>query len=592
MSQKVTCPRCQTLLRSPRPITAGANLRCPDCRTSFTASPLAPATAGSILTSVPFLIAVVVSLLLGGSIITAALLLVNRRPEVVHEQPAEKKDDEALAKQRKELADREAALEKKKRDLEKKEHARLLAQAKTALKNGDHAGAEKLFRQALEIIPTDADTIEGLASAKAALVGAEQARKADDKHKAEVEQLLADGKKALADRKFALAVQRLEAAEKAAPTNRAVLDALNEARTALEADKTEQKKLADFRARMNAAKAAMLAEKFPEAVQEYLAALRLMPDDLEAQNGQKLALAKIAAAADREKRQKAFDGMADRGRKALLAKRYNEAIQSFTAALRLMPDDRDVKRDLQAARDGLNRAKKLNASLVARIDEAIAANRLADAKQLCLEAIGNWAEGPQAEKALRNVERLQDAQKTALAAYQARMQAAALAYGAGNYTLAVATYREAGRLLPVGVDPLIQAEYNRLLLRAREALEREVQRDLNRRLNVDANLKAGNQALATGNYSAAAGYFGKVLTFDPDNVLATAGLNKARYYLAINEGRQAMRLMRKGDAIAAFSRALDAAPGDPLATSLLQSAQRLPDGTTSPVRPRDKRKTR
>ena len=55
----------------------------------------------------------------------------------------------------------------------------------------------------------------------------------------------------------------------------------------------------------------MTAERFADAVKEYIAALQEMPDDLEAQNGQKQAEAKLLALTDKEKRQKAFDDLVD-----------------------------------------------------------------------------------------------------------------------------------------------------------------------------------------------------------------------------------------------------------------------------------------
>ena len=83
-------------------------------------------------------------------------------------------------------------------------------------------------------------------------------------------------------------------------------------RKALDTDVAEKKKLADFKKHMDLGKAAMAAERFPDAVKEFIAAVQLMPDDLEAQQGQKQAEAKLLALADKDKRQKAFDDLLDR----------------------------------------------------------------------------------------------------------------------------------------------------------------------------------------------------------------------------------------------------------------------------------------
>jgi tetratricopeptide (TPR) repeat protein len=587
MSQTVTCPHCQTLLRSQKPIPAGANLRCPDCRESFTAPALALPRPRSVFLDAPFLIAVTVSVLLGGSIITAtvvAVVLSGQRPEPVVQEPApEKKDDDALAKERK-------ALEEAKAGLAREKLALILDRAKAALEAKKYTEAEKLFREALELAPGDSKAIEGLTSAKTALALAAAREKDDGKARAEVETLLADARKAMADRKFALAVQRLEAARTAAPTNKTVLDLLDQAHAALDADTAEKKKLADFRAHMDAGKLATKTERFADAVKEYLAALRLMPDDLEAQQGQKQAEAKIAALADKEKRQNAFVALAARARNALDAKRFKEAVQNLEAAVRLVPDDRDAQRDLRTARAALARVKKENGSLLARADEAIKANRLTEARDLCDEAVKNWAEDTAAEKALRNADRLLANAKQSKENYLAKLNAALLLYNNGNYAQAVAAYKLAQGLMPADLDPLSRAEYERLLLRAQRKLNEEVNRQVNRNIGFDQAMRAGNAALLSRDWNSAIKYFKQALRNDRDNVLATTNLNKALYNKGLADGQAALRARNKSAAIDAFNMALDANPGDTVASNLLRQAQMLKDGPTSPrTRPRNPR---
>jgi tetratricopeptide (TPR) repeat protein len=552
----VSCPHCRSLLRCTKPIPAGVNLRCPDCKVPF----LAPDVSKPTLFGPPFIIAVTVSLLLGASIIAAALVLTTRRPGPVAQDQA--RPDEDLVRQRRELADAKAGLDEQKRKLE---HARLLVRAQDALGKDDHALAKKLFAQALDLVPGDADTVKGLAAAEAGLLVAANRQKDRSKRQAELEQLLADAKQALADRKYALAVQRLEAARAVAATNRTVLDLLAEAQTALDSDTAEKKKLADFRAHMDSGRAALKAERYTDAVKEYLAALRLMPDDLEAQQGQKQAEARLAAQADKDKRQNAFAALADRGQKALKGKRFKEAIQALEAALRLIPDDREAQRDLREAKADLARVKKGNPSLLARADEAVKLGRLTDARQLCEEAVADWAEDRQAEKALRNVDRLVENARTAQTTYLARVQAAQLAYAAGNYAQAVAAYAEAAQLMPTDL------EVARALRQARRALERQVAG----RLEIDRLVRAGNGALLARSFDSAITSFNKALRIDPDNVAATQGLNRARYGKGMSDGQMALARRRRDDAIEAFTTALEAKPGDALASNGLRQARML-----------------
>ncbi len=222
----VTCPHCQTLLRSDRPLSVGMNSHCPDCKNNF----IAPANNGSLQLPGPaaarmigpaFFIAVAVSLVLGGAIVTAAFILTSRRPPAEVTQTDRTEDErKRLEEERQKLADARAQRER-------------------------------------------------------------------ETHKAEGDRLIAKNA-ADAERKTKLEVDRLP-----------------------NSDTSEKKNLAEYKQHMDAAKAAMLAERYPDAVREFVAALRLMPNDLEAQQGQKQALARIAGLGDKEKRQKALDG-ADR----------------------------------------------------------------------------------------------------------------------------------------------------------------------------------------------------------------------------------------------------------------------------------------
>jgi tetratricopeptide (TPR) repeat protein len=565
MSQTVTCPHCHTLLRSSRPIPVGANLRCPDCKGPFNAPdllpeiPPVPSVARSNLFGAPFVIAVTVSLLLGASIITAALLVIQSRPAETAAPPA---NDDRLLAQRKQLDEERAKLDERKRLLECKE---LVAKGKAALDRGSLAVAEKLFTQALELVPGDADAVNGLVEVKARLAAAAHGKDLDAKQLAEVNRLLTEGKKALADKQFATAVRLLESARVLAPANSEVLEALGRARTALDADVAEKKKLADYRLHMLAGKKALQDERYADAVREFLAALALMPDDLEAQQGQKQAEARIAALADKDKRQAAFADLAERGRKALDAKRFKAAIRELEAALRILPDDRDAQRDLREAKDALKRVKSENPRLLARADDQVKLGRLEQARSLCEDAVKNWAEDEDAEKALKNVNRLIEAARTAREGYAAYVQQGALAMATRRWADAIAAYTEAVRLVPTDLESIRQ------LRLARKALEAEVKA----RLEYARQVKLGNAALDRRLYNDAVKAFTAALVILPDDVIATAGLSKARLGKGLADGQKALLLRRKNDAIAAFQMALDEDPDNVVAAAGLRQANRM-----------------
>jgi tetratricopeptide (TPR) repeat protein len=575
-SHTVTCPHCHALLRSDRPVPAGVNLRCPGCKGAFTSAepeavpspelppqappppPLpAPAPRASLI-GAPFIIAVSASVLLGGAIIAGAVILSGPRPA----EDRTSSDDQAREEQRARLEKEreELALEAKKLD-----YRRVMARAETALSKSHHDEAEKLFQEALDLMPGDRDALRGLVEAKAALAAAKKVGEKEEETRAEVARLLDEGRKALADKQYSVAVQKLTSARLLAPADRSVLEALEEAQKGLDASTGEKAKLAEFRQHMEAGKTALMAERFDDAVKEYTAALALMPDDLEAKQGQKQAENKLLALADKEKKQKAFDDLIDRARKSQGARRFKDAIAALEAALRIIPNDRDATRMLRAAKDSLKRAKTENAKLLAQADAMVKAGRLTDAKQSCDKAVDNWAEDTDAEKMQKSIGRLLDNTKTAQANYQSAVQTAVVAMAAARYADAVAYYTRALQLMPNDFDSL------QGLRQARAALAAQVKAQA----TYAQNVKAGAAYLTARNWGKAVSAFQAALLAAPGDPVATDGLSQARYGQAMAAGQQALAMRQRGNAINAFQAALAEKPGDLAANRGLRQAQTL-----------------
>jgi tetratricopeptide (TPR) repeat protein len=574
-TQTVTCPHCQTLLRSDRPIAAGFKLRCPDCRRPFVAPgepeetyPTTPERAPLI--GAPFLIAVAVSLLLGGAIITAAIIISpGRTPPVDQRADTGAEEHKRLDEERAKLAEAREKLEREKR---KAAFAGLLAKGEATLAKGQHADAKKAFEDALKLIPDDADALKGLVSAETAMALAKKSEEAESKTKAEVDRLLADAKKAMDEKQYAVAVRLLSSAQRIAPANRVVIDRLIEAQKQLDANTSDQKKLADFKKHMEDGKTALLAERYPEAAREFIAALQIMPDDLEAQQGHKQALNKIAGLADREKRQKALEELIDRGRKALTARRFKDAIAELEAALRVEPENRDAKRLLTSAQDSLKKVKSDNPKLLVQADGLAKLGKFLEAKKLIDQAVDSWAEDSDAEKAQKTVDRLLENTKTAMTAYQQLVQAGVLAMAAGRYADAVTSYTQALALRPADLDTAVA------LKQAQVALQTEVAAQLaanKAQLAYNNYVKLASTALSRQAYTDAIKAYNSALKLFPGDDTATKGLSQARYGRAMAAGTQALTLRQRANAITAFQAALKEKPDDMQAQQGLQRAKML-----------------
>ncbi len=556
----IHCPACKKLLRSDRPVPVGATLRCPECRAGFSAPPPLPDSPPARIFGPLFFTGVAVSLILGGSVITAALLLTTPRP-----QPDETNKGEAarlLAEEQKKLTDARKQLEDGKKRLDV---AGLVADGKAALAAGRFEAAEKAFNDALKIDPRDQAALDGLVTAKSGLAVGKKDDEERQKRDAERDRLLAEGREALAAKLYARAVRALEAARALAPTDAKVLAALDEARTALDADEDQKKKLAEYNARLAAGKTALEAGKYTDAVREYTAALTAMPDSAEAKDGLKQAEAKLAALGDRDKTNKAFDAAIARAKAAIAATKFNEALAEINAALRLIPDDREGKRLLAATRDTLEKVKTSNAKLVTAANIAAGNGQMDEAVRLAQKAVAAWAEDEKAKKALKSAERLVETGRTNQEAYQRYVQAAALAMAAGQYADAVTAYAAALQLNPANAELAIQ------LRNARIAQENY----LRHRVEYERLINVGSQALARNQFADALKAFQdarKLLRFD---LAARDGINKAKYGLAMVDGQKALKLRQKAEAIAAFELALAALPGDAAAQRGLQLARML-----------------
>jgi tetratricopeptide (TPR) repeat protein len=572
-TQSVTCPHCQTLLRSDRPLAAGVKLRCPDCRKPFLApaepEEAVPSTPGSTpLIGAPLFIAVAVSLLLGGAIITSAIIISPpRTPAVDSRADAGAEERKRLEEERAKLAAMQDKLEREKR---KAEFAGLLARGEAALARGQHVDAKKAFEDALKLIPDDADALKGLVSAETAIALAKKSAETEGNTKAEVDRLLADAKKAMDDKQYGLAVRLLGSAQRIAPANRVVIDALIEAQKLLDANTTDQKKLADFKKHMDAGKAALLAEQYPEAVKEFIAALQIMPEDLEAQQGHKQALNKIAGMADKDKRQKALEDLIDRGRKALAAKRFKDAIAELEAALRIEPANADAKRLLTSAEQSLKKVKADNPKLLSDADGLVKLGRISEAKKLVDQAVDNWAEDSDAEKAQKNLDRLIENAKTSQVAYQQLVQAGIVAMAAGRYADAVTAYTQALALMPGNLDTALA------LKQAQAALQSEVAAALaatKAQTAYNKYIKVASTAMSRRAYSDAISAYNSALKLFPGDDAATTGLSQARYNRAMAVGTQALAMRQRTNAILAFQAALKEKPGDTQAQQGLQQAK-------------------
>jgi predicted Zn finger-like uncharacterized protein len=563
-SHAVACPQCHAAFRADRPPAAGQSVRCPHCDTFFSAT-AAPAEQPRHGPHALVLLGVAgtVALLLAGGALGLVLLLGRDRG------PAPRDDEQErlalrLAEEKKQLAEERAKLDEDKRRLEL---AGLRKRGDEALAKQQYEDAAKAYGDALKLFPADADALKGLVAARAALAAASSSQEDAAKKRADVARLVKEGKEAMEAKQFALAVRLFDSARQLAPADSEIIKALTDAQAAADADKEQKQKLAEYQTHMDAGRAALATQRYPDAIREFQEAQRLIPSDVQAVLSLRLAEQRMnalqAAAQDQQQRFAAFAALMERSGNALRARRYEDAVQAANEAVKLFPNDPRAKQAQADARKALRAARARYNQLLTDADAALQARRLDEAVRLYQQAAELFPEDEGARRGLREARAAGDMLRDAGTAYNRLMATGAAALQGRRYPDAVLAYSEALRLVPN--DPLA-AQGLRDAQAGAERLGR-------RRQALDRQLQTGAAALRQKQYADAIRAFKAALDLDPDNPAALDGLRQARYADAMTEGWRALNARRRQDAIRFFEDALKEKPGDPQATTALQQAK-------------------
>ena len=573
----VACPQCKTALRSARPLTGSDMVHCPQCGSHFLAVPpsntVAPAPGSGV--GLAFLIVLVPAALLAavlgiGAVVGAYFIIRSRpaAPPVTNADPERDYD-----------RDREAELAKKQRDLEarenelneqekrRREYDRLMAAGEKRLAEKKYADAITAFQEALKLFPDDAKALDGLVAAKAGQQIPADTKPTDDADKNKAfDKVMAEGKKAMADKQYALACTLFESAAKLKPGDEGATTALIEAKKELEKDAAAKRQLADYTKAMDAGNAALKAGRYADAIREFLAAQRIMPNDAAALKGEQEAKKQLAQQ-DADKKKQDFNRQMDKANAALKDKKYDDAIDAVKAALQILPDDPGAKQLLADATKAQANAKTAYDRLMADADAARLALRYDDARLLYMQALQIMPLDPRAQQAQQDMERLLASvvERERVVGYRRAMTAAARAVAAKRYDDALVAYTEALQLAPGDLEAA----------RGLEAAKQFV-------AQFEGFMNVGDAAMAKKFYGDAVNAYRDALKVIPDQPRAVASLKAAHYARGMNSGEKAMGQAKYADAINFFKEALEANPGDPAAKEKLNNARYrrgIEDGT-------------
>ncbi len=407
-------------------------------------------------------------------------------------------------------------------NLAAKEYGKALAAAQSAQQLCRTSESEKLIadiqhEQSLAASKSDAER----RAAAQRQVEEQKARADAEARKQRHEALLQQARSAVAAKKYDEATSLVGEANKLIPNDPAAQTLIRDAQAGKAATNAETKRKSDYSADIQAARTALTARRFDEAVKAANGALSLYPTDPAATQLLHDAQAGKAAGEGEAKRKADYTADLQAARLSLTGKRYDEAIRSANEALKLYPGDPTataILRDAQTGKVGADTEAKRNADYAAAIQ----------------------------------------ATRTALAGKQ--------------YDIAVKDAQDALKLHPG--DPTAAQ-----LLHDAQAGKASAEGEAKRRADYTAQMTLGQQALAGKRYPDAVRAYTEALRLVPGDAAATKGLNDARtgekpppppppapdYNKSILNAQAFERQKMWDAAAAAFRNALKAKPGDPKA---------------------------
>ena len=586
----VQCPACQAYLN----VTAAAaegrvRILCPQCRTQFQTVDMsagagisepdwAGATSNDALDELPeaaarrsmtpaLVIAAIGAVgLVGAAVVGLCLTTARQEPgRGASASPVEEKTETKKL----DAEDPRSIMEEEARAAHQRAFIQLMVKGGLARGEKRYADAVKAYEAALALVPDDGEAQAGLVAAKAALAVASAQQDAEAKRHEEAARFMADAREALANKQLAAAVRAYQAALELTPADAKLVQALTDAREQLANDEQEKKKLSEYEDHMAAGRAAMVAQRYADALREFLAAGRIVPGDAAALRGQNDAEKRLGDIRDEQKRKDTYVRLMNQGAAAVRHRHFSEAVAAYRAALKVVPEDARAKRGLKDAQQGLKEAKFQYTQFMNAGTAALQMQNGVAALQAFQQAADLFPNDPAATMALRQAQQIggnlaaaQVGLASAQLSYNQLMSAATAALYNGRFTDAATNFAAALTLYPGDPQALMG------LSEAQAGIVGQVQNAP----TYAQVMQQGAAAYQARRYGDAVTAFRQALRLEPNDPQALTGLSQASYALHMANGQGAMAGRRFRDAANEFRAALVAAPGDALALAALRQA--------------------
>jgi hypothetical protein len=438
----------------------------------------------------------------------------------------------------------------------------LVAKARAAIKAKDMETAYQAIVEASKVDPRDPEVqkvrLEYETARKELTTSASDT---DAKKKqAQYESAMSAAQTAMTAKKYEDAVAKATEALRIKPGDAAATSLLNQAKRSELAAETAatavKKKDAAYRQNLNDATAALAAKNYDAAIREAKEALTIKPGDpsatrilTDAQKGQ----AASTAAAENDKQQEAYDKAMQAGRTAYGARKFEEALADFEAALKAKPGD------------------SVASQSIAVVKKAIANTTAAEPKKDPATAGPTPAVDPKRKELydawLARAEKLMELKRydEAVEAYGNALKAIPNDTTALKGQAAAKAAMAKSEPVPPKKDPVIPKTDP--VVPKKDSMVPKTDPTAAR---VAALMKEAADDERAGRYGEAHTGYQDVLKLAPTNAEAK---KRASFCQWMDQGKSQLAAGKAADAVASFQQALKIDPNDASAKQLLQQAQ-------------------
>lgn len=457
----------------------------------------------------------------------------------------------------------------------KKEYDKIIAKADKSFRTGDFTQALAEYNQALKLLPNEKHPSDQIININNKLQNEAAAREA------QYNQLVSQAEEKAQQEQYGDAIALYSEAGKLIPDNNTAQNRIAELEKSMEAAGQRDEAFNKIIAR---ADTHMTHDELREALDDYNEALKIKPGDTYAIN--KRDEIQIMLVNREKEKQEQFEALIKQGELSMQNADYPKAMQAYSDAATIFPDDENVKSKIAEIKSLSSEADAKEAEYlkaISKADKLLKNNELNQALK-AFQAAGDLKPSEAYPKMkVLEINNLMAEQQRINNQYNALIKKADQFYASLAFDEAAEKYREAQDIKPEEPYPTQQINEIQALKKdiAQKDRSYEEKISLGDRMLADGHLeKAKNAFEAAQKLKPNETYPGQQLATINDQLKQLEEKNQA-YAEAMQSGDELFEAQRYNEALEAFNHALEIIPGDDMAKRKISSTQKLIDNQAS-----------